>query len=180
MLMSYPRCIIFEIPDTVNDGIYYDFDWVFLEIPVKKWQWFTIVFFRRRIWGKGKVKVKMTLISQLWSIHWTLCWSSDPQVKEVWMRKEQVNDKCNWSETQVTLECPRWNASARWVSRECPPRAGCRPKSHFYRTIPAIHSIAFHHIISLPTTLWTSLIAQIQYCHSLNVALHVFIRLWWQ
>ena len=133
MLMSYPRCIIFEIPDTVNDGIYYDFDWVFLEIPVKKWQWFTIVFFRRRIWGKGKVKVKMTLISQLWSIHWTLCWSSDPQVKEVWMIKERKNDKCNWSETQVTLECPRWNASARQVSRECPPRAGCRPKSHFYQ-----------------------------------------------
>ena len=71
--------------------------------------------------------------SQLWSIHWTLCWSSDPPVKEVWMRKEQVNDKCNRSETQVTLECPRWNASSRWVSRECPPRAGCRPKSHLYR-----------------------------------------------
>ena len=73
------------------------------------------------------------LTSQLWSIHWTLCWSSDPQVKEVWMRKEQVNDKCNWSETQVTIECPRWNASARRVSLECPPKAGCRPKSHFYR-----------------------------------------------
>ena len=72
------------------------------------------------------------LKSQLWSIHWTLCWPSDPQVKDVWMREEQVNDKCNWSETQVTLECPRWNVSARRVSRECPPRAGCRPKSHFY------------------------------------------------
>ena len=74
------------------------------------------------------------LTSQLWSIHWTLCWSSDPQVKEVWMRKERVNDKCNWSETQVTLECPRWNARACRVSRECPPRAGCQPKSHFYHT----------------------------------------------
>ena len=71
------------------------------------------------------------LTSQLWSIHWTLHWSSDPQVKEGWMRKEQVNDKCNWSETQVTLECPRRNASARRVSRKCPPRAGCRPMSHF-------------------------------------------------
>ena len=72
-------------------------------------------------------------ICQLWSIHWTLCWSSDPQLKEAWMGEEQVNDKCNWSETQVTVECPRWNASARRVSRECPPRAGCRPKIHFYR-----------------------------------------------
>ena len=62
------------------------------------------------------------LTSQLWGIHWTLHWWSDPQVKEVWMRKEQVNDNCNWSETQVTLECPRRNANA-----------GCRPKSHFYR-----------------------------------------------
>ena len=73
------------------------------------------------------------LTSQLWSIHWTLCWSSDPQVKEMWMRKERVNDKCNWSETQGTLKCPRWNASARWVSLACLPRAGCRPKSHFYQ-----------------------------------------------
>ena len=58
------------------------------------------------------------LKSQLRSIQWTLCWSSDPQVKEVWMRKEQVNDKCNWSETQVTLECPRLNArtgTTGWV-----------------------------------------------------------------
>ena len=45
------------------------------------------------------------LISQLWSIFWTLCWSTDPQVKAVWMRKEQVNDRCNWSKTQVTIEC---------------------------------------------------------------------------
>ena len=75
------------------------------------------------------------LKSQLWSIHWTLCWPSDPQVKDVWMREEQVNDKCNWSETQVTLECPRWNVSARRVSRECPPRAGCRPKSNFYQEL---------------------------------------------
>ena len=72
------------------------------------------------------------LISQLWSIHWTLCWPSDPQVKDVWMREEQVNDKCNWSGTQVTLECPKCNVSARRVSCECPPKAGCRPKSHFY------------------------------------------------
>ena len=57
------------------------------------------------------------LMIQLWSIHWTLCWPSDPQVKAVWMRKEQVNDKCYWSETQVTLEYPRWNASACRVSR---------------------------------------------------------------
>ena len=72
------------------------------------------------------------LISQLWSIHRTLCWPSDPQVKDMWIREEQVNNKCNWSEIQVTLKCPRWNASARRVSRECLPRAGCRPKSHFY------------------------------------------------
>ena len=39
-------------------------------------------------------------------IQWTPCWSSDPQVKDVWMREEQVNSKCNWSETQVTLGCP--------------------------------------------------------------------------
>ena len=45
------------------------------------------------------------LISQLWSIHWTLCWPSDPQVTDVWMREEQMNDKCIWSETEVTLEC---------------------------------------------------------------------------
>ena len=62
------------------------------------------------------------LISQLWSIYWTFCWSSDPQVKEVWMRKEQVNDKCNCSVTQVTIECPRWKASARRVSHECRQR----------------------------------------------------------
>ena len=72
------------------------------------------------------------LTSQLWNIHWTLCGSSYPQVKEAWMRKERMNYKCNWSETQVTLECPIWNASARRVSCECSPRAGCRPKSHFY------------------------------------------------
>ena len=71
------------------------------------------------------------LISQLWSIHWTLCWPSDPQVKDVWIREEQVNNKCNWSEIQVTLKCPRWNASARRVSRECPPRAGCWPRVIF-------------------------------------------------
>ena len=72
------------------------------------------------------------LINQLWSIHWTLSWPSVPQLNDVWMGEEQVNSKCNWSEIQVTLECPRWNASARWVSHECPLRAGCRPKSHFY------------------------------------------------
>mgnify|MGYP001800758009 CR=1 FL=1 len=81
--------------------------------------------------------------SQLWITHWTPCWRSDPYVKEVWMREEQVNKESNWSETQVTLECPRWNASARRVHRQCPasappvprqcpPRAGCRPESHFY------------------------------------------------
>ena len=73
------------------------------------------------------------LIRQLWSIHWTLCWPSVPQVNNMWMGEEQVNSKCNWSEIQVTLECPRWNASARRVSRECQPRAGCRPKKHFHR-----------------------------------------------
>ena len=72
------------------------------------------------------------LISQLWSIHWTLCWPSDPQVKDLWMREEQVNYKCSWDETQVTLECPRWNVSACWVSRMYPPKASCQPKSHFY------------------------------------------------
>ena len=46
-------------------------------------------------------------ISQLWSIPWTLFSPSDPQVKEVWIREEQVNNRCNWSKTQVTLECPR-------------------------------------------------------------------------
>ena len=80
------------------------------------------------------------LLSQLWSIHWTSCWPSDPQVKGLWITEEQVNDKCNWSERQVTLECPRWNASARRVSRECPPGAGCRPKSHFYRKMTSISS----------------------------------------
>ena len=77
--------------------------------------------------------------SQLWITHWTPCWRSDPYVKEVWMREEQVNKESNWSETQVTLECPKWNASARRVhrqcpasARQCPPRAGCRPESHFY------------------------------------------------
>ena len=35
------------------------------------------------------------------------------------MREEQMNKKCNWSETQVTLECPRWNASVRRVPCEC-------------------------------------------------------------
>ena len=73
------------------------------------------------------------LISQLWSIHRTLCWPSDTQVKDVWIREEQANNKCNWSEIQVTLKHPRWNARARRVSRECPLRAGCQPKSHFYR-----------------------------------------------
>ena len=74
------------------------------------------------------------LTSQWWNIHWTPCWPSDPQVKDKWMTaEEQVNYKCNWSVTQVTLECPRWNVSAHRVSRECPPRAGCRPKSHFYQ-----------------------------------------------
>ena len=34
------------------------------------------------------------LLSQLWSIHWISCWPSDPQVKGVWITKEQVNDKC--------------------------------------------------------------------------------------
>ena len=28
------------------------------------------------------------LLSQLWSIHWTSCWPSDPQVKDVWIREE--------------------------------------------------------------------------------------------
>ena len=61
--------------------------------------------------------------SQLWITHWTPCWRSDPYVKEVWMREEQVNKESNWSETQVTLECPRWNASARRVHRQCPTSA---------------------------------------------------------
>ena len=26
------------------------------------------------------------LVSQLWIIHWTLCWSSDQQVNDMWMR----------------------------------------------------------------------------------------------
>ena len=43
------------------------------------------------------------LISRLWSIHWTLSWPSDPQVKDVWMREEQVNAKCKWIDTQVTV-----------------------------------------------------------------------------
>ena len=45
------------------------------------------------------------LMIQLWSTHWTLCWPNDPQVKDLWMRKEQVNDK--WSvpdEMQVLAE----------------------------------------------------------------------------
>ena len=41
------------------------------------------------------------LIIQLWSIHWTHCWPSDPQVKDVWMREEQVTSKCNGSEILV-------------------------------------------------------------------------------
>ena len=52
------------------------------------------------------------LKSQFQSIQWTPCWSSDPQVKDVWMRKEQVDGECNRGETQMTLECPRWNVSA--------------------------------------------------------------------
>ena len=28
------------------------------------------------------------LPSQLWNIHWTSCWPSDPQVKDVWIREE--------------------------------------------------------------------------------------------
>ena len=47
------------------------------------------------------------------------------------------------SETQVTLECPKRNASARQVSRECPPRAGCRPKSHFYP------QFKFYYVVSI-------------------------------
>ena len=34
MLMGIPQRIILENPDTLNDSIY-DFDWVFLEIPMK-------------------------------------------------------------------------------------------------------------------------------------------------
>ena len=88
------------------------------------------------------------LISQLWSIHWTLCWKSGPHVKDGWMGEEKESSKSNWSEfwfwisdhsnyrsvtsKRVILECPRWNASARWVSPNCPSRAGCRTYSHFY------------------------------------------------
>ena len=32
-----------------------------------------------------------------------------------------------------SLGCNRLNASARRASRECSPRASCRPESHFYR-----------------------------------------------
>ena len=93
------------------------------------------------------------LTSQLWSSHWTLCWSSYSQVKKVWMREERVDDKCNWSETQVTLECTRWNASGCRMSRKCPPRGGCRPKSHFYQIIGKIFKYA---IITFKFTLHCS------------------------
>ena len=72
------------------------------------------------------------LIIQFWNIHWTLCWPSDLQVKHMWMREEQLNDKCNGRETKVNQECPKWNVNARRVSHECPPKAGYQPKSHFY------------------------------------------------
>ena len=55
--------------------------------------------------------IPQALTSQLWSIYRTLSWNtSDPRVSQM-------------------------KASARWVSRECPPRAGCGPKSSFYRKI---------------------------------------------
>ena len=39
MLLSILQCIITEIPDTLSqqDLYMYDFDWVFPEIPVKKY-----------------------------------------------------------------------------------------------------------------------------------------------
>ena len=41
------------------------------------------------------------MVSQLWSIHWTPCWQSDPQVKDGWMREEQVKLKWNTSDLSV-------------------------------------------------------------------------------
>ena len=76
----------------------------------KKWNSFQILIQRKFVEA-----VLQALWSQLWSIQWTLCWLSDPQVRDRWMREEQVNDKCISSETQVTLECPRWNASVSQV-----------------------------------------------------------------
>ena len=57
-----------------------------------------------------------------------------PPSSNRYMYKQQV---CERLLVKMTLRSPahppRWNASARLVTGECLPRAGCRPKSHFYR-----------------------------------------------
>ena len=39
MLMSIPLCIILEVPNTLSQWKHIDFDWVFLEIPMKIALW---------------------------------------------------------------------------------------------------------------------------------------------
>ena len=83
------------------------------------------------------VKARLqALTSPLWISHWTSCRPSDWQVKGVWIWNDQVNRRCTESEPQMKCKCMEWNKNARRVPRECPPRAGCRPKSHFYQNFP--------------------------------------------
>ena len=83
----------------------------------------------RKCYVEARLQV---LISQLWRIHWPFCRTSDPQVKYLWIREEQVNDQCRlievkhkWlrsapDEFQMTAEClasaRQWRAAKLTVS----------------------------------------------------------------
>ena len=49
----------------------------------------------------------------------------------------------------MTLKCPKRNASAFRVSRECSPTAGCRPKSHFYHKTLSDEELEFGTVLGL-------------------------------
>ena len=80
---------------------------------------------------------------------------SDWLVKCVWIWNDQVNRKCTESEPQMKCKCMEWNKNARRVPRECPPRAGCRPKSHFYPKCFYIHKAPYEP--SSQIYLWSNL-----------------------